>query len=195
MISDIFHLHFFLDCYDHGITGFCDLDFPRGIIDKIIEMTMALPRPLSLLSPTPCVYDDEEELPSSEVVDQLLQDLIGTVSLDSQKDCNQICNDILLDSIGLVSARDDVIEDEARSPSGTTTPHLLEEGNTEGPSKVCQDVLMSLVAKVVKEPQIICKEVVSEFVESIFIEKSKTSNKEPTAVSLRILKALDNLYK
>ena len=141
---------------------------------------MALPRPLSPLPPTPCVSDGEEGLPSSEVVGQLLQDLIGTVSLDSQKDCNQICSDILLDAIDLVSARDEVIEDEVRSPSGTTSPDFLEEGNTEGPAKACQDVLMSLVVKVVKEPQIICKEVVSEFVESIFIEKSKTSNKEPT---------------
>ena len=157
---------------------------------------MALPRPLSPLPPTPCVSDDEDELPSAEVVDQLLEDVIGTASLDSQKDCNQICSDILLDSIGLVSASDEVIEDTDRSPSGTTD--LLGEENIEEVfegEKVCHDVLMSLVAEVVKEPQIICKEMLSEFVESIFIEKAKTSNKEPTVVSLRILKALDNLYK
>merc|ERR1719154_966395 len=140
---------------------------------------MALPRPLSTLPPTPCVSDDEDELSSSEVVDQLLEDVIGTASLDSQKDCNQICSDILLDSICLVSASDEVIEDTDRFPSGPT--NLLGEENIEevfDGEKVCHDVLMSLVTEVVKEPQIICKEMLSEFVESIFIEKSKTSNKE-----------------
>ena len=47
----------------------------------------------------------------------------------------------------------------------------------------------------VKEPKIICKELLSELVESIVIKKLKIRNKETTGVTRRILKALDNLYK
>ena len=135
----------------------------RDIVDAIIEMSITRLRPLSPLPPTPC---DEEETPSSEVVGLLIEDLIWTASLDSQKD--------------------------------TTSPDFLEEGNSEaceGHKKVCQDILLSLVAEVVKEPNIICKELLSELVESIVIKKLKIRNKETTGVTRRILKALDNLYK
>ena len=134
----------------------------RDIVDAIIEMSITRLRPLSPLPPTPC---DEEETPSSEIVGLLIEDLIWTASLDSQK---------------------------------ATSPDFLEEGNSEaceGPKKVCQDILLSLVAEVVKEPNIICKEFLSELVESIVIKKLKIRNKETTGVTRRILKALDNLYK
>ena len=135
----------------------------RDIVDAIIEMSITRLRPFSPLPTNPC---DEEEPPSSEVVGLLIEDLIWTASLDSQKD--------------------------------TTSPDFLEEGNSEvcgGPEKVCQDILLSLVAEVVKEPNIICKELLSELVESIVIKKLKIRNKETTGVTRRILKALDNLYK
>lgn len=151
----------------------------RDIVDAIIEMSITRLRPLSPLPPAPCVSDDEEETPSSEVVGLLIEDLIWTASLDSQKDYNQICN-------------------EVRSQNNTTSPHFLEEGNSEscgGPEKVCQNILLSLMAEVVKEPKIICKELLSELVESIVIKKLKIRNKETTGVTRRILKALDNLYK
>ena len=138
----------------------------RDIVDAIIEMSITRLRPLSPLPPTPCVSDEGEETPSSEVIGLLIEDIIWTASLDSQKD--------------------------------TTSPDFLEEGNSEvcgGPEKVCQDILLSLVAEVVKEPKIICKELLSELVESIVIKKLKIRNNETTGVTRRILKALDNLYK
>ena len=141
----------------------------RDIVDAIIEMSITRLRPLRPLPPTPCVSEDQEETPSSEVVGLLIEDLI--------------CNDLLLDSIGCVD---------------TTSPDFFEEGNSEAcgrPKKVCQDILLSLVAEVVKEPKIICKELLSELVESIVIKKLKIRNKETTGVTRRILKALDNLYK
>ena len=137
------------------------------------------------------VDEDTQPRESSEVVSQLVEDIIRTASLNSQKQCHKVCHDILIDSIGLMLENKeggDDIEQSSLDP-----PEEDCEGDA-GPGKFCQDVLMSLVAEVVKDPKLICKDIVSDFVESIEFESNQTSNKKPT-VALKILKALDNLYK
>ncbi len=144
------------------------------------------------------VEEDKQPRDSSEVVGQLMEDLIRKASLNSQKHCHKVCHDILLDSISSMLANTDVVinmkdGDDDSEQTSLDPPEEDCEG-VEGPGKLCQDVLMSLVAEAIKDPKLICKDIVSDFVESIEFESNRTSNKKPT-VALKILKALDNLYK
>ena len=152
----------------------------------------------SSLHPSPHAPVDEDTQPreNSEVVGQLVEDIIRTASLNSQKHCHKVCHDILIDSIGLMLDNSDDVNKEGGDDIEQTSLDPSEEDceGDGGPGKLCQDVLMSLVAEVVKDPKLICKDIVSDFVESIEFEPNRTSNKKPT-VALKILKALDNLYK
>ena len=152
----------------------------------------------SHLHPSSHAQVDEDTQPreNSEVVGQLVEDIIRTASLNSQKHCHKVCHDILIDSIGLMLENADVVNKESGDDIEQSSLDPPEEDcqGDGGPGKFCQDVLMSLVAEVVKDPKLICKDIVSDFVESIEFEPNRTSNKKPT-VALKILKALDNLYK
>lgn len=147
----------------------------------------------------PRVPDDEDKRSEEmeRIVGQVVDDLIRTGSLKSQEHSHNVCNGILLDFLGLMFANTDVMENDAKDNSEQTSPEPQEDCSEvdEEPGQLCQEVIMSLVAEAVKDPKLICKDILSEFVESILTEKSnQTSNKTPT-VALKILNALDNLYK
>ena len=168
-----------------------DLDRkPKDVQDGQVFMALnynwpLVPFPLpSPLRSIPRVQGDEEEM--ERIVGQVVEDLIRTASANSQEHSHKVCQDILLDSLGLMCANTDVMENDVKDENTSPLPQEDCRKVDKESGKLCQEVIMSLVTEAVRDPKLICKDILSEFVESILPEKSnQTSNKTPTAHEIR----------
>ena len=103
---------------------------------------------------------------STEVVCQLVEEIIEKVGSNTGSLHYQICDNILQESLDVIFTKNDDME-----PMG----HLIGD-----------------------DSEVICKEILSEFVESVSKISSHTSKQKQQSKSIvasKILKALDKLYK
>ena len=99
---------------------------------------------------------------SSEVVCQLVEEIIEEVGSNTWSLHYKICDNILLESLDAIFTKNDDMEQG----------HLIGD-----------------------DSEVICKEILSEFVESVSKISNHTSKQKQQFVASKILKALDKLYK